>query len=199
MGYPGLNLLAVGILAVGALAAGSRAIHWDGLSDTADGLTASYDAERSLTVMKSGTSGPAGVIATVVVAGVQAASLASLFATWRGAVLAGVLVCASRVALTITCVRGVPAARTDGLGQPHSGTVSPLAALLSWLVTAVVVALVAGWVGFAAWRGLVAVVLAGLVVVLLVRRAVRRFRGVTGDVYGAAIELSLATLLVSLT
>ncbi len=195
----GLNLLAVGILAVGALAAASRAIHWDGLSDTADGLTASYDAERSLTVMKSGTSGPAGVIATVVVAGIQAASLASLFSTWRGAVLAGVLVCASRIALTITCVRGVPAARADGLGQPHSGTVSPLAALASWALAAVVVALVAGWVGFAAWRGLVAVALAALVVVLLVRRAVQRFRGVTGDVYGAAIELSLATLLLALT
>src|SRR6185312_6942195 len=121
----GLNLLAVGVLAVGALAAGSRAIHWDGLSDTADGLTASYDAERSLAVMKSGTSGPAGVVATVVVAGVQAASLATLFQTPRGCVLAGVLVCASRVALAITCLRGVPAARPDGLGLPHAGTVSP--------------------------------------------------------------------------
>jgi adenosylcobinamide-GDP ribazoletransferase len=195
----GLNLLAVGILAVGTLAAGSRAIHWDGLSDTADGLTASYDAERSLAVMKSGTSGPAGVIATFVVAGVQAASLASLFATGRGAVLAGVLVCVSRVALTITCLRGVPAARADGLGQPHSGTVSPLAAVLSWLVAAVLVALLAGWVGLPAWRGAVAAVLAALVVVVLVRRAVRRFTGVTGDVFGAAIELALATVLVSLT
>lgn len=195
----GLNLLAVGVLAVGALAVGSRALHWDGLSDTADGLTSSYDVARSLEVMKSGTSGPAGVIATVVVAGVQAASLASFFVTWRGAVVAGVLVCVSRVALTITCVRGVPAARPDGLGQPHTGTVSPLAALVSWLLAAVVVAVLASWVGFAAWRGLLAVVLAGLVVVVLVRRAVQRFDGVTGDVFGAAIELSLAALLVSLT
>ena len=70
---------------------------------------------------------------------------------------------------------------------------------MSWLLAAVVVALLAGWVGFDAWRGLVAVVLAGLVVALLVRRAVRRFGGVTGDVFGAAIELALATLLVALT
>jgi adenosylcobinamide-GDP ribazoletransferase len=195
----GLNLLAVGVLAVGALAAGSRAIHWDGLSDTADGLTASYDAQRSLEVMKSGTSGPAGVIATVVVAGVQAASLATLFSTWRGAVLAGVLVCVSRVALALTCQRGVPAARPDGLGLPHAGTVSPLAAVLSCLVTGIVVALVASWASLPAWRGALAVVLAALVVVVLVRRAVSRFRGVTGDVFGAAIELSLATLLLALT
>ncbi len=144
----GLNLLAVAVLAVGALAAGSRAIHWDGLSDTADGLTASYDAERSLAVMKSGTSGPAGVVATVVVAGVQAAALSSLFTTWRGAVLAGVLVCVSRVALTITCLRDVPAARPDGLGRPHTGTVTPFAAVVVWLRDGVVVTLVADWVGF---------------------------------------------------
>ena len=191
--------LAVAFVAIGALAAGSRAIHWDGLSDTADGLTASYDAERSLAVMKSGTSGPAGVIATVVVAGVQVAALASLFTSWRGAVLAGVLVCASRVALTITCLRGVPAARPDGLGLPHAGTVTPFAAVVVWLMTAAVVTAVAGWVGFEGWRGLLAVVLAGLVVAFLVRRTMSRFGGVTGDVFGAAIELSLATLLLALT
>ena len=203
VGWAGLSLelnpLATGILAVGALAAGSRAIHWDGLSDVADGLTASYDAERSLAVMKSGTSGPAGVLATVVVAGVQAASLSWLFFSWRGAVLAGVLVCASRVALTLTCLTQVPAAREDGLGQPHAGTVSPFAAVVSWLVAGVVVTAVVGWTGLPAWRGALAVVLAVLVVGVLVHRVVRRFRGVTGDVYGAAIELALATLLVALT
>jgi adenosylcobinamide-GDP ribazoletransferase len=194
-----LNPLALAVLAVGALAAGSRAIHWDGLSDVADGLTASYDPERSLAVMKSGTSGPAGVLATVVVAGVQAASLWSLFLSWRSVVLAGVVVCASRAALTVTCLRGVPAARRDGLGLPHASTVRPFAAVLSWLVTTAVVVAVADWAGFEWWRGLVAIMVALVVLVLLVRRCVRRFGGVTGDVFGAAIELSLASLLVALT
>ena len=195
----GLPLLVVALLAVGALAAGSRALHWDGLSDVVDGLTASYDAERSLGVMKSGTSGPAGVVAVVVVLGLQVAALASLLDTTRGAVLAGFLVCASRTVLTITCLTGVPAARPDGLGLPHSGTVARPAALAVWvLVTAVTAGLVA-WVGLDWWHGPVAVLLAGLVVTLLVRRTVRRFGGVTGDVYGAAIELGLATLLVALS
>src|SRR3546814_19382669 len=48
--------LAVGLLTVGALAAGSRALHWDGLSATVDGLAASYDMERSIAVIRSGTS-----------------------------------------------------------------------------------------------------------------------------------------------
>lgn len=190
--------LVVGFLAVGALAAGSRALHWDGLSDTADGLTASYDPERSLAVMKSGTAGPAGVVAVVVVLGVQASGLASLVGSTRGAVLAGVLVCVSRVALTITCLSGVPAARRDGLGQPHAGTVPLSLALPSWGLATVVTAALVSWVGLDWWRGVVAVLVAGLVVAALLRRVVRRFGGVTGDVYGAAIELSLATLLVVL-
>lgn len=190
--------LAVAFLALGALAAGSRALHWDGLSDTADGLTASYDAERSLTVMKSGTSGPAGVVATVVVLGLQAAALAGLVGAARGAVLAGVLVCASRAALTITCLSGVPAARSDGLGHPHAGAVSLPRAIGSWALVTVVIGGLVVWSGGDWWRALVAVLLTGVVVTLLVRRTIRRFGGVTGDVYGAAIELSLAALLVVL-
>lgn len=194
----GLPAHVVALLAIGALAAGSRALHWDGLSDVVDGLTASYDASRSLAVMKSGTSGPAGVVAVVVVLGLQVAALAPLLLTTRGAVLAGFLVCASRGALTITCLSGVPAARTDGLGLPHAETVSLRSALAMWGILLGLAVVLGVWANLAWWRGPVAVLLAGVVVALLVRRTVRRFGGVTGDVFGAAIELSLATLLVVL-
>ncbi len=114
--------------------------------------------------------------------------------------LAGVLVCVSRVALTITCLRGVPAARADGLGLPHAGTVAPGVAAVSWLVAAALVGVLVDWagpwLGLDWWRGPLAVALAALVVAVLVRRCVRRFGGVTGDVFGAAIELSLATMLL---
>lgn len=168
-----LPSLAIGLLAVGVLATGSRALHWDGLSDTVDGLTASYDAERSLAVMKSGTSGPAGVLATVVVAGLQATALAALA---DDPVLAGALVCLSRCALWIVCCTRVPAARPDGLGVGFTGTVPLPVAVLGGLLLAVT---------------------GGLVVLLLVHRTVRRFGGVTGDVMGAAVELALATTLLT--
>jgi adenosylcobinamide-GDP ribazoletransferase len=76
-----LPALVTGLLAVGALALGSRCLHLDGLSDTVDGLTASYDRTRSLQVMKGGTAGPAGAVALIVVIGLQAAAVAALAAT----------------------------------------------------------------------------------------------------------------------
>jgi adenosylcobinamide-GDP ribazoletransferase len=191
--------LAVGFLAVGALAAGSRALHWDGVSDTADGLTASYDRERSLAVMKSGTAGPAGVVAVVVLVAVQAAALSWLVNSFRTAVVAGVLVCVSRCALTLTCMRGVPAARRDGLGVGYTETVGPVAATAGWLAAASACALAFGWAGLDWWRGLVAAGLAAAAVGVLLRRTTKRFGGVTGDVFGAGIEVALAVLLVSAT
>lgn len=91
--------LAVAFVALGVVAAGNRALHLDGLSDVADGLTASYERERSLAVMKGGTAGPAGVAAVVLVLCVQAAALTAFVGDVSSAVVAGAAVCASRAAL----------------------------------------------------------------------------------------------------
>jgi len=168
--------LAVAGVAVAVLSLGSRALHWDGLSDTVDGLTASYDADRSLAVMKTGTSGPAGSVAVALVALVQAAALSAYVDTWATAVLAGALVCLSRCALWIVCCTLVPPARGDGLGVLHTRTVPVPVAVVG---------------------GLLLSVTGGLVVVALVRRTVARFGGVTGDVMGACIEVALATTLLT--
>lgn len=188
--------LAVAVVAVGALAMGSRALHLDGLSDVADALTVSYDRERSLEVMKGGTSGPAGSAALVLVLGVQVAALASVLSTPRGPVVAAVLVCVSRAILVVTCARGVPAAREGGLAASYVGTVAPVAVAITWVVAAAVAYGVLDWAGDDWWRGpLVAVV--GLAAgAALTYRCVRRFGGVTGDVFGAAVEVTLAALLL---
>ncbi|HWI42021.1 MAG TPA: adenosylcobinamide-GDP ribazoletransferase [Nocardioides sp.] len=189
-----LPSLAVAFAALGLLAMGSRALHLDGLSDVADGLTASYDRERSLAVMKGGAAGPAGVVAVVVVLGTQAAGLSGLVgsAGLRECVFAGAAVCASRASLWITCCSLVPPAREDGLGLTFTRRVPVAAAAFGWLGVAGLATLLDPV------AGPVTVGVAGLVVVLLVWRAVRRFGGVTGDVFGAAIELALAVLLVGI-
>lgn len=190
-----LPAAAVAFVALAVLAVGSRALHLDGLSDVADGLTSSYDRERSLAVMKSGTAGPAGVAAVVLVLGAQAAAL-TWFVPWAGelraAVIAGVAVCASRAALWITCCTLAPPAREDGLGVSFTRRVPVAAALVGWGVLAALAALADPV------RGPVTVAVAGAVVALLTLHCVRRFGGVTGDVFGAAIEVALAVLLVGL-
>lgn len=194
----GIPPLVIGLMCVGTLVLGSRAFHVDGLSDTADGLTASYDRERSLAVMRTGTSGPAGGAAVLLVLGLQAAAFASIVDSPQGAVLAGALVCASRCALLLTCAAGVPGARSDGLGGDYAGAVPRLATLLGWGLVTVVIAGLVAWTGADWWRAPIAVVAGVAAVLVLVRRAVLRFGGVTGDVYGAAIEVCLAALLVAL-
>lgn len=190
----GLAPLATGFLTVGLLALGSRALHLDGLSDVADALTASYDRERSLEVMKGGTAGPAGVAALVIVLGAQAAGVAGLLAvaerSIEAALLAAGAVCVSRAALWVTACRVVPAARPDGLGSTFTRTVPLTFAVLGWVVLAAAAAALDPVIGP------VTVLLTAVAVVALTRRAIARFGGVTGDVFGAAIELGLLVLLL---
>ena len=189
----GLAPLATAYVVLLALALGTRAFHWDGLADTADGLTASYSPERSLEVMRTGPVGPAGVVAVVLVAGLQAAALASVIRHEHGWLAVGLLVCASRACLAIACVSGVPAARTDGLGAPHVGSVPVVGALLSLAVTILLVASAGSALG-SVWPAVIGLLLMLTAVVALVFRCVRRLGGITGDVLVAAVEVSLAVL-----
>lgn len=190
-GLVGLPALSVAVLVLLALALGTRALHWDGLADTADGLTASYLPERSLEVMRTGPVGPAGVVAVVLVAGLQASALAAVLREDRGWWVAGALVCLSRVALPLACVRGVPAARADGLGAVHIGAV-PVVGAAGVLLAAALVLAVVGPPTLLVGLALLLLVLAALLV-----RCVRRLGGITGDVLGAAVETSFAVLLLA--
>lgn len=191
-----LPALATAYVVLLALALGTRAFHWDGLADTADGLTASYSRERSLEVMRTGPVGPAGVVAVLLVSGLQAAGLAAVVRHEQAWWAVGLLVCASRAALALACVRGVPAARADGLGVTHVGAVPVVGALATLLVAAAAVALAGHALGSAV-PALVGLVLLVAAVVALLVRCVRRLGGITGDVLGAAVELSFAVLVLA--
>jgi adenosylcobinamide-GDP ribazoletransferase len=188
--------LATAYVVVVALALGTRAFHWDGLADTADGLTASYSPERSLEVMRTGPVGPAGVVAVVLVTGLQAAGLTAVVRHDHAWWVVALLVCASRVALPLACVRGVPAARAEGLGATVVGAVPVVGAAASLLLTAVLVALAGHGLG-SVWPTLVGLLLLVAAVVGLLLRCVRRLGGITGDVLGAAVETSFALLVLA--
>lgn len=192
----GLPSLVSGLLVVSALALGTRALHLDGLADTVDGLGSGWDRDRALAVMRRGDVGPMGVTALILVLVAQSAAMGSLAADGSGAVQLAVLVCCSRAALSLVCRSGVPAARADGLGAGVAGSVPAAAAAVTWVLVTAALVLLEAWRGQPWWLALLAAVGIVTMVALLVRRCVRRFGGVTGDVMGAAVELSLTVLVV---
>ena len=188
--------LATAYVVVLALALGTRAFHWDGLADTADGLTASYSPERSLEVMRTGPVGPAGVVAVVLVASLQAAGLASVVRHEHGWWAIALLVCASRACLALACVRGVPSARVEGRGAADIGAVPGGGAGAVRRGSAVAVAAAGLGLG-SVWPLLLGWVVMVVAVVALLLRCVRRLGGITGDVLGAAVEVSFTVLVLA--
>jgi adenosylcobinamide-GDP ribazoletransferase len=179
-------------LMVGATAWWSRGLHLDGLADTADGLAAAYDRDRALDVMRRSDVGPTGVATVVLTLLVQVTALGALLPSRAGCALAVVALLASRQALALACRRGVPAARPDGLGATVAGTVGVAAAVTTTVVGAAAGAGVA-LVAHAAWPvGALVVAAAEVTALVVVGTARRRVGGITGDVLGAVVELTLA-------
>lgn len=192
-------LAAVASVAVPAVL--TRALHLDGLADVADGLGSGKPAEDALRIMKRSDIGPFGVVTLLLVLLGQVAALAGAYADGapRGAAAAAVAALAARCSLTLAARAGVPPARPEGLGAAVAGVLSARSALLAAaLATAVAAALGAATGPYGAVRAALAVPLALVAGELLLRHCVRRFGGVTGDVFGALAETSAATALVVL-
>ena len=115
--------LVAAVLTVGSLAWLTRAMHLDGLADTADGLGSGRSGDDALAVVRRSDIGPFGVVAIVLVLLLQVAAVATLLAAASGPVAVVVGVVAGRTTLAWTCRRGVPAARPDGLGAAVAGSV----------------------------------------------------------------------------
>ncbi|MEU0252529.1 adenosylcobinamide-GDP ribazoletransferase [Streptomyces sp. NPDC006184] len=204
----GLLLLLLGagpplaaVASVAVPAALTRGLHLDGLADTADGLGSGKSAEDALRIMKQSDIGPFGVLTLVLVLLAQVAALAQLYGgSWaRGALAAVVSATAARLALTLAARAGVPAARPEGLGAAVASVV-PGGAALGVAAGVVVAAGAAGAClgGYDGVRTALAVVAAAVAAEPLLRRCVRRFGGVTGDVFGALAETAATAALVVL-
>lgn len=195
---PGVAVAAV--VGVAALAALTRGLHLDGLADTADGLGSGLPGESGLAVMRRSDVGPFGVVTLVLVVLLDVSGLAVAILDGRGtvALVGGTVV--ARLALTWGARSGVPAARPDGLGSVVAGTVPVPWALV---VTGAVALALAGLTVLdddLSWafvpHTLAAAVAALVASQLLVRRAVRRLGGVTGDVLGASVEVAFCVFVL---
>jgi len=194
-----VSALLVGVLVIAATALYSRGLHLDGLADTVDGLSASHDPQRALAVMKTGDVGPGGAAALVLVLVVQAVALGSLLTSAAGSALAVIALLTSRHVLAWGCWSRMPTARATGLGATVGGSV-PTSALLAVTTVLLVLAGIAGRLSGAAWyAGPLAVVIGLLAAGLVLRTALRRIGGMTGDILGACVEVSLSAALVAAT
>ena len=188
------------VAAVAVLAALTRGLHLDGLADVADGLGSGRPAEDALRIMKQSDIGPFGVLTLLLALLAQIAALAGRFeaSLWRGALAVLAAAVAARCALVWGCLRSVPAARPGGLGAMVASTVPAGAALAVSAGAALLLALVGLGDGRSALL-LPAALVAGLLCArLLLRRCVRRFDGITGDVLGAMAETAATGCLVAL-
>jgi adenosylcobinamide-GDP ribazoletransferase len=182
--------LPASVIAVIALIGASGGLHMDGLADTADGFFSSRPRERILEIMKDSRIGAMGVIAIVLVILLKVATLASVPAGLRFAVLI-LMPLAGRTALVIHLAL-LPYARAEGgLGTVFLQNRSRIDAVFATGILGVF-----GWI-VAGMEGLIAggLAVAGTLIFSIWCR--RKIGGFTGDTLGAACEIAeLAPALV---
>lgn len=166
------------------------ALHLDGLADSADAWVGGFgDRERTLAIMKDPYCGPVAVVVLAVVLILKFAALEGLVhkGAWLALVVAPLL---GRTAVPVLFLT-TPYVRPGGLGTALA-THMPRRAAGGASVAAIAAALLIVRV-----QGLWMLVAAGLVFALLRLLAIKRIGGITGDVVGAAIELTECAALVA--
>jgi adenosylcobinamide-GDP ribazoletransferase len=195
---PVARLLAATLtVALGAWA--TRALHWDGLADLADGLGSRTPPERARAIMRQSDIGPFGVLSIVLTIAVQVLALA-LLPAGAGALSGWLLAVAlARLAVAAGCAWWVRPAAPDGLGALVVGSVTPRRLLLAAGLagTVAVMQMVSGLLPWftALVGGPLAAMGTGLLITWI---AARRLGGSTGDVLGAIAELATAAVLLVL-
>ncbi|MGY0497699.1 adenosylcobinamide-GDP ribazoletransferase [Nocardia sp. FBN12] len=184
----GSTPLLAGLLTVGLLALLTRGMHLDGLADTVDGLGSYGPPQRAREIMKSGGAGPFGVAALIFAIAIQSVAFAALAEQhrWLAIVLA---VAMGRVAVVLACRTGIRAAPDAGFGALVAGT-QPRAVALIWPALAVVTAAAA--IPDNLWLGPVVVLAALALTVAITRHCVRRFEGLSGDILGTVVEITVS-------
>ena len=167
----------------------SGGLHLDGLADTADAWVGGYgDRERTLAIMKDPTCGPIGVISLVLLLLLKLTALVALLEAghWAALVLAPWL---GRWVLPLLLF-STPYVRPGGLGQVLAEHI-PRRSLPLLLIMHALAMLLFGW------PGLLALMVALVVLVVVRHYLCERLGGTTGDTAGALVELVETAVLVA--
>jgi adenosylcobinamide-GDP ribazoletransferase len=184
----GARLAALSLIALWVAITGG--LHLDGLADLTDGLSGGRgERARTLEIMRDSRIGAHGAVALALVLMLKWAALER--ALELGALGWTIAPVVGRFAATL-CIASFPYAREAGLGSPFVGSAKAPALALGLLPLALVVYLLGPATLVPAALGLACALLLAL-------RCQRLLSGLTGDVYGAAIELAELAVLLSVT
>ncbi|MSQ30223.1 MAG: adenosylcobinamide-GDP ribazoletransferase [Dehalococcoidia bacterium] len=178
------------VLLVAFLALASGGLHLDGIADTADGMAVQGDRARRLGVMSEGNTGPAGVMALLFILMAEWAAIVSLDGTIRGPALI-IAPALGRWAVVPVGLIFKPA-RPRGLGHAMQTAMLPIAAPLATVIGAGAAIVLFGV------AGIILIIAATVAALLIAALAARMLDGVTGDVFGAAIEVAQVVVWLSL-
>lgn len=185
--FAGPQLTSVSVIAIAALLTGG--LHLDGLADLFDGLGGYRgNRERMLEIMRDSRIGSHGAVALVLCLMARLSVTSELLAHGLSWALIGATTCARFCVLPLLAL--FPYARADGLGvdlQRHTGLQHVLIALVFTL--AVEYAL--------SWQLVLPTAYAVFAALALGFWIWKRLGGLTGDVYGAAIELAELAFLIA--
>ena len=189
----GAHPLLPGALLVAAWAALTGGLHLDGWADCCDALFVPATREKRLAILKDPHLGSFGTIGLVLLLLVKASAAGELVCTslaGNGSRLLLLLAVAPVVARWVMALAlaTYPLAKTSGMAAFFRQGLTWREPVLATLFTAVLV-LPLGWDGLflvsAAWSA----------TALVAHLALERLGGLTGDVYGAIVELAETTVL----
>jgi adenosylcobinamide-GDP ribazoletransferase len=187
----GLAPLPAALLTIGAVIWTTGALHEDGLADCADGFGGGHDRDTKLAIMRDSRIGSYGVLALVLGVGLRAAALTDLTPADAAAALVAAHA-ASRAAIPLLMALLEPA-RHDGLAA-GLGRPSELVLAQAVILGVLLCALVTG-----PFAGIVALSFAALALAGLEALARRQIGGYTGDVLGAAQQVTEIAILLALS
>jgi adenosylcobinamide-GDP ribazoletransferase len=166
----------------------TRGLHLDGLADWADGLFSMSSKERTLEIMKDSRVGAFGVLALLLGLGLKWVSTARLIgsgaATW---IIPAFIV--SRTVQADLAVALPYARESGGTAAPFVNGARPRHRVGAWALSATLLLAAGPWALGAALVGCAAAIGLGLLYK-------RRLGGITGDLLGAAGEMTETLLLV---
>lgn len=169
------------VLVVAVWAAITGGLHLDGLADCGDGLLPPVSRERRLEIMRDPRVGAFGVTALLLALLLKITALAALPVMWPALLAAPIW---ARWLILVAMQR--PSARPEGMGAAQQLRLSPAQIALLAAPPVAVTALAGVW-HWQVWLGAAAALAATLG---LLRFAEQRLGGVTGDVFGAVVEIA---------